>query len=309
MDGAFPALPFFPLPVPDQVWQEVMLQGSATQLLLGGVDGVGLPPSEAVSFPLPSGSSSRGGGLLTGEQRRQRLHDLDAVAFQMALQHQCGERLQEEQFAPYPLLIPFGWRPDPVVPQEKKAPPARENRRAGRGNGLTKVFIGGLPPVTTEEDLRAYFGTFGNVVSADILVDAETGKSRGFGFVNFDGPVPDGVLDVGHMIHGRACGTRIYDNAPNSYMGGGYNFSPWNRFDRYPKGRGKGEAGGDTGNGKFQGQRQLRRGNRRGNQPTQSRDDPVAQQEGQPAAQPAEQAAEQRAIKPGAADAPASESA
>ena len=40
--------------------------------------------------------------------RSRRLRDLEEVAYGLSLQHNCGERMTEEQFAPFPLLIPFG---------------------------------------------------------------------------------------------------------------------------------------------------------------------------------------------------------
>lgn len=46
-----------------------------------------------------------------------------------------------------------------------------------------KLFVGSIPWKTTEDDLRASFGEFGTVVSARIITDKFTGKSRGFGFV------------------------------------------------------------------------------------------------------------------------------
>lgn len=46
-----------------------------------------------------------------------------------------------------------------------------------------KLFVGSIPWKTTEDDLRAAFGEFGTVVSARIITDKFTGKSRGFGFV------------------------------------------------------------------------------------------------------------------------------
>jgi hypothetical protein len=249
----------------------MMLLNSATQLLLGGVDGVGLPLSEAVSFPLPSQSLSRGGGHLSGEQRRQRLRELEVVEYGLSLQQNCGERLQDVPFAPFPLLIPFGWRPEPVIQLEKKDAAPRKPPRAN-AHTTCKVFIGGLSSATNEKDLLKHFGTFGNVMSADILVDAETGKSRGFGFIVFDGAVPDGVLGVDHCFHGRNCGTRIYGEAPDVYAGNYFTNTNF-RQDRYPKGKGKGDADWDAGKGK------MLRHRRRPNQPSpmQSRDDAFAQ--------------------------------
>ena len=49
----------------------------------------------------------------------------------------------------------------------------------------TRLFVGGIPFATTEEELRAFFAQAGNVVSAQIVKDRMTGRSRGFGFVEY----------------------------------------------------------------------------------------------------------------------------
>ena len=46
-----------------------------------------------------------------------------------------------------------------------------------------KLFIGGLPYSTSNERLREIFAECGTVESAVIVTDRETGRSRGFGFV------------------------------------------------------------------------------------------------------------------------------
>ena len=48
---------------------------------------------------------------------------------------------------------------------------------------MTKLFVGSLPFSTTEEELRKLFGECGQVTSASVVNDRETGRSRGFGFV------------------------------------------------------------------------------------------------------------------------------
>jgi RNA recognition motif-containing protein len=45
------------------------------------------------------------------------------------------------------------------------------------------IYVGNLPYNTTEADLREAFGEFGTVTSASVVIDRETGRSRGFGFV------------------------------------------------------------------------------------------------------------------------------
>jgi RNA recognition motif-containing protein len=45
------------------------------------------------------------------------------------------------------------------------------------------IYVGNLSYGMSEDELRDAFGAFGDVSSAKILVDRETGRSRGFGFV------------------------------------------------------------------------------------------------------------------------------
>jgi len=51
-----------------------------------------------------------------------------------------------------------------------------------------KVFVGGLEWALTEDDLAEEFGRVGEVKSAKVITDRETGRSRGFGFVEFVDP-------------------------------------------------------------------------------------------------------------------------
>ncbi len=46
-----------------------------------------------------------------------------------------------------------------------------------------KLYVGNLAFGTTSEDLMGLFGAFGPVTSAQIVTDRETGRSRGFAFV------------------------------------------------------------------------------------------------------------------------------
>jgi RNA recognition motif-containing protein len=46
-----------------------------------------------------------------------------------------------------------------------------------------KLYVGNLSFHTTEDSLRNYFAGFGTVASVKIIVDRETGNSKGFGFV------------------------------------------------------------------------------------------------------------------------------
>lgn len=46
-----------------------------------------------------------------------------------------------------------------------------------------KLYVGNLPHSTTENELQGLFASYGNVQSAQVIVDRDTGRSKGFGFV------------------------------------------------------------------------------------------------------------------------------
>ncbi len=48
-----------------------------------------------------------------------------------------------------------------------------------------KLYVGGLPYSTTQDALQAAFSQAGQVTSAIIIMDKMTGRSKGFGFVEF----------------------------------------------------------------------------------------------------------------------------
>ena len=52
----------------------------------------------------------------------------------------------------------------------------------------TKLFVGNLSFNTTENDLQDAFAAYGTVVETNLMMDRETGRARGFGFVTMDSP-------------------------------------------------------------------------------------------------------------------------
>lgn len=46
--------------------------------------------------------------------------------------------------------------------------------------------MGGLAPATQSDSMKAFFATYGKVVDATVMVDRESGRSKGFGFVTFE---------------------------------------------------------------------------------------------------------------------------
>lgn len=49
-----------------------------------------------------------------------------------------------------------------------------------------KIYVGNLPFATTDEELEGLFAEHGKVISAKVITDRETGRSRGFGFVEME---------------------------------------------------------------------------------------------------------------------------
>merc|ERR1719387_1632074 len=89
------------------------------------------------------------------------------------------------------MLVPADQPPPPTQPAPKSSQdssfgPSRKNGKKGRGKTteggkVSKIFVGGLSPVSTVDSLRERFGKFGEIVDAAVILEATTRKSRGFG--------------------------------------------------------------------------------------------------------------------------------
>ncbi|XP_074097315.1 TAR DNA-binding protein-43 homolog isoform X3 [Cotesia typhae] len=80
----------------------------------------------------------------------------------------------------------------------------------------TDLIVLGLPWKTTEQNLREYFETFGEVLMAQVKKDPKSGQSKGFGFIRFGSYESQlRCLAQRHMIDGRWCDVKV----PNSKEG------------------------------------------------------------------------------------------
>jgi RNA recognition motif-containing protein len=88
------------------------------------------------------------------------------------------------------------------------------------------LYVGNLPFGTTDQDLTDLFSQFGVVVKAQVIVDRETGRSRGFGFVEMSSGAEDAIAAVnGYEYGGRRLTVneaRPREERPRSGHGGGY---------------------------------------------------------------------------------------
>ena len=70
---------------------------------------------------------------------------------------------------------------------------------------MKRIYVGNLPWSTTDEELQEAFAKFGAVNSAVVIKDRETGRSRGFGFVEMDGSDADKAIEE---MNGQNMGSR-----------------------------------------------------------------------------------------------------
>jgi len=68
-----------------------------------------------------------------------------------------------------------------------------------------KIYVGNISFDTTESDLESLFATHGTVASVKVITDRETGRSRGFAFVEMDA---DGADDAIRALDGTQLGGR-----------------------------------------------------------------------------------------------------
>jgi len=109
------------------------------------------------------------------------------------------------KFAPQSVAVPPGFKlvKIPEKTPEKKPEP-NHSAISDPANTERKIFVGGLNPITTGQELREYFSNFGPVMDAKVIREGE--KSKGFGFVQFKDSIPKEVLEQAHIIDQRRCG-------------------------------------------------------------------------------------------------------
>jgi RNA recognition motif-containing protein len=89
------------------------------------------------------------------------------------------------------------------------------------------IYVGNLPFSTTKDELRQVFEKFGQVVSAEVITDRQTGRSRGFGFVEMadDSQAEAAIAGLGGTdLGGRTLTvneTRPREDRPRRSDGGG----------------------------------------------------------------------------------------
>jgi RNA recognition motif-containing protein len=106
----------------------------------------------------------------------------------------------------------------------------------------TRLYVGNLPYSVTELDLRDLFSGLGTVTDAKIITDRETGRPRGFGFVEMstDDEARKAIEELnGRDVQGRQVAVKEAEDRRGGGGGGGGGFG----------GGGRGGGGGGYGGG------------------------------------------------------------
>jgi RNA-binding protein Musashi len=145
---------------------------------------------------------SRGFGFLTFKDARTvnivmvKEHYLDGKIVRPDLQTHINSLRQHPSKSPFSnrhSCLHHNFKIDP-----KRAIPRDEQERT------SKIFVGGVSQDATEQDFKEYFMQFGRVVDATLMIDKDTGRPRGFGFVTFDSEAAvDACLDSPLEILGK----------------------------------------------------------------------------------------------------------
>lgn len=127
----------------------------------------------------------------------------------------------------------------PAIRKTEEAPRSAESHAC-------KLFIGGITSDTRESDLEEYFSTFGKIIATVVMIDSNTGRGRGFGFVTYESREgADKVLKSNdHVIRGKIVDVKTYKGKP-----AGRDRDRVSRYGQSAGGMASGHVGGGGGYG------------------------------------------------------------
>lgn len=142
-------------------------------------------------------NKSRGFGFVTFE----KIEDAEKA---LSVEHELSNRTLYAQIS---------------IPRERPERPQFASDD-GREMDTHKIYVGGLAESVGSMDLGQYFSELAEVVDATVMMDRESGRSRGFGFVAFKESVdPDRIteiLDSDHILDGKSINVRMAYKRPNT---------------------------------------------------------------------------------------------
>jgi RNA recognition motif-containing protein len=111
----------------------------------------------------------------------------------------------------------------------------------------SKIYVGNLPYSVTDSSLKSNFAEFGSVSSAKVMMDRDTGTSKGFGFVEMASPeVAQAAISALHgmTVDGRSIVVSLARPREAAKDSGGYGANGYTAAKRSDVGYGTGGFGG-----------------------------------------------------------------
>ncbi|WP_298925153.1 RNA-binding protein [uncultured Ramlibacter sp.] len=111
----------------------------------------------------------------------------------------------------------------------------------------TKIYVGNLPYSVTDSTMESNFSEFGAVSSAKVMIDRETGRSKGFGFVEMaSAEAAQAAITAlnGMSVDGRAIVVNLARPREANSGSGGYSSAGYSAGKRSDVGYGTGGFGG-----------------------------------------------------------------
>jgi len=111
----------------------------------------------------------------------------------------------------------------------------------------SKIYVGNLPYSVTDSTLESNFSEFGGVSSAKVMMDRDTGRSKGFGFVEMaSAEVAQAAISAlnGMSVDGRSIVVNLARPREDNRGSGGYNAAGYGGNKRPDVGYGSGGYGG-----------------------------------------------------------------
>ena len=84
-----------------------------------------------------------------------------------------------------------------------------------------RIYVGNLPFSASEDDVRALFGAHGEVISVALITDRETGRPRGFGFVEMDDAGATKAIETLDQTDMQGRNLTVNEAKPQQNRGGG----------------------------------------------------------------------------------------
>lgn len=124
--------------------------------------------------------------------------------------------------------------------EPKRAVPREDSGKPEAQITVNKLYVAGIKDDLGEDELREYFGPYGKIVNVNVVTDKNTGKKRGFAFVEFDDYDPvDKIVLQRHNYKGRRL--EVKKALSREEMG---NIKMKKEMGAFGRGRGGGAGGG-----------------------------------------------------------------